>query len=202
VDDKLISGLFGLGGVIVGAAITVAKDFWQQHRKDKKDAAFLVIQVSTALEKFSAHCASVAADDGTSEGPPGDGEYHSIQVEDPKLDFDSLKVEWKSLPSNLMGEVLSLPYRLEIILHEISNAFEFADPPDYIEGFHKRRLRFSELGIEAHQLAQRLRNHVGLPPLKGPEWDHIQYMKEQIQQIKDREKKLREKLWKNWGQTP
>jgi hypothetical protein len=102
------SAIFGLLGVALGALLTVAKEWWFQRSRNRKDAEYLSIQVSCALEKYVAHCANVVSDDGLSYGQPNKDGYRETQVLPPKFEPESLMVEWMSLPANLMCELSAL----------------------------------------------------------------------------------------------
>lgn len=174
------SAIFGLVGVALGALLTVAKEWWFQSRKTKKDAEYLAIQVSCELERYLARCAEVAGDDGLRDGQTDENGYHSIQVEAPIFDPKSFGVEWRSLPGNLMYEVLDFPYQGEVARRHVAAAFEYdASPPDYSEGFEERQLQYAVLGIAASQLATKLRKHARLPVRSIGEWDPVRYMEDQ-----------------------
>lgn len=174
------SAVFGLIGVLVGSFLAIAKEWYFHSRKDRKDAEYLSIQVSCALERYVARCADVVADDGLCCGQPDEDGYSRIQVSPPTFEPESLKVEWKSLPASLMYEILDFPYKAEIASQKVDGAFEYAaTPPDFDEGFEERQIQYANLGIAASELAAKLRKHVGLPPREPGEWDPVQYMKEQ-----------------------
>jgi hypothetical protein len=99
------SAVFGLLGVVIGSLLTVAKEWWFQNRKSRKDAEYLSIQVSCELERYAARCAEVVADDGLCEGRPDENGYCTPQVTPPEFDPRSFDVEWKALPASLMYEV-------------------------------------------------------------------------------------------------
>ena len=174
------SAIFGLVGVVLGTLLTVAKEWWFQSSKNRKDAEYLSIQVSCALEQYVARCAKVVADDGLCYGQPDKDGYSSIQVSSPTFEPESLKVEWKSLPGNLMYEVLDFPYKAEVASQSVDSAFEYAaTPPDFDEGFEERHFQYATLGIAASTLAEKLRQHVGLPARSAGDWDPVSYMKDQ-----------------------
>lgn len=174
------SAIFGLVGVALGAVLSVAKEWWFQRNRNRKDAEYLSIQVSCALERYAAHCASVVADDGLYHGQRDKDGYSRIQVSPPTFEPESLKVEWKSLPTNLMYEVLDFPYKAEVAGQRVDSAFEYAaTPPDFDEGFEERQFQYATLGIAASKLAAKLRQHIGLPARSAGDWDPVRYMEEQ-----------------------
>jgi len=173
------SAIFGLIGVALGALLTIAREWWFQKRKNRKDAEYLSIQVSCELERYVARCAEVVADDGLYRGQPDEDGYHKCQVVAPTFNPMSFNVEWKSLPVNLMYEILDFPYQGELANRTISSAFEhLADPPDYWQGFEERQFQYATLGITASQLATKLRNHVNLPARHIGDWHCVDYMEE------------------------
>lgn len=174
------SAIFGFVGVVIGGLLTVAKEWWFQHRKTRKDAEYLSIQVSCELERYVARCAEVIGDDGLCQGQPDENGYHTVQVAPPKFNPKSFNVEWRSLPADLMYEIIDFPYKAEVANQSVSVAFEYAaTPPDYREGFEERRFQYATLGIAASQLATKLRNHVGLPHRSVGDWDPVNNMIEQ-----------------------
>lgn len=181
------AAIFGLIGVVLGALLTVAKDWWFQSRENRKDAEYLAIQVSCALEQYVGRCAEVVGDDGLSYGQPDENGYCRIQVAAPIFKPELLKVEWKSLPANLMYEVLDFPYKAEVANQSVDGAFEYAaTPPDFDEGFEERQFQFATLGIAASKLAAKLREHVGLPAKCVGDWNPVRYMEEQKTAIEQR----------------
>ncbi|MCK2149448.1 hypothetical protein MYE70_10255 [Marinobacter alexandrii] len=196
--DKAI---YGLVGVALGVFLTVVKEWWFQHRKNVKDAEYLSIQMISLLDRYVAGCVEVVSDDGLYMGQPDEQGYSRIQVETPKFEPGVAKVEWKSLPTVLMYEVLTFPNNIEVANSRISAAFEHAaSPPDYSEGFEERQLKYAELGLEADSIATKLRGHANLPPKPKRDWDPIEFMKDRRQQIlrdrAEREKRHQELMEK------
>lgn len=173
------TAIFGLVGVVIGALLTVAKEWWFQSRKNRKDAEYLSIQVSCELERYLACCAEVVADNGLCYGQPDENGYCTPQVELPKFDPKSFNVEWKSLPANLMYEILDFPYTAEVANQRVSDAFEHATPPDFCGGFEEQQFQYATLGIAASKLATKLRDYVGLSARSIGDWDPVRYMMEQ-----------------------
>ena len=185
------SAIFGLVGVLLGAVLTVAREWWFQRRRERKDAEFLSVQVLGQLDRYVAACANVVADDGLSEGQPDEHGYRRTQVSPPKFEPELLKVEWKALPLTLMYEILDLPYRAEIASHSVSAAFEYAAmPPDFEEGFEERQFQYAVLGLDAARLAEKLRQHAGLPARTGGAWDPVAHMAERKAQIEQERQKV------------
>lgn len=183
------SAIFGLVGVALGALLAVAREWWFQNRKNRKDAEYLSILVSCELERYAARCAEVVGDDGLCEGRPDENGYSSIQVQTPKFEPHAVGVEWKSLPAGLMYEVLDFPYKAELAAQSVSAAFEYAaTPPDFSEGFEERQLQYACLGLAALELATKLRNYVGITPRDFGEWNPAEYMQRHKADIELRRK--------------
>lgn len=174
--NSWVPAIFGLMGVILGAVLTYWREHLLQRKKEKKDAAYLAVVVSAALERFSAACARVVNDDGLCEGHPDEDGCRSAQVKIPKFDPELLDVEWRSLPAELMYDVLDLPYLIELADGAIAEAAEHADPPDYEEFFEQRQYQYAGLGIDAAALVARLRKHAGYPPRPIGDWDVVAHM--------------------------
>jgi hypothetical protein len=174
------SAIFGLVGVALGALLAVAREWWFQSRKNRKDAEYLSVLVSCELERYVARCAEVVGDNGLSEGQRDINGYCTIQVDEPKFEPLALGVDWKSLPAGLMYEILDFPYTAEVAKQKVSAAFEYAaTPPDFDEGFEERQLQYATLGIAASQLVTKLRDYAGFPARSLGEWNSVQYMEEQ-----------------------
>lgn len=174
----------GLLGIALGVLLTLAKDWWLQSRKNKKEAEYLSIQIVCMLDRYVAGCAAVVGDNGLCHGQPDKEGYSHIQVANPKFTPDAERVEWKSLPANLMYEILAMPNRIEVANNRIDGAFEYsATPPDFAEGFEERQFQYAKLGIEANDLADKLRKHANLPLKHIEDWDPVVYMRERLHDI-------------------
>lgn len=177
------SAIFGLVGVALGGMLTHVREWWFQRRQEAKDAGFLVILVSRQLDLYVSNCASVVADDGQ----PGMGDYYHPTTSIPKFKLELLEVEWKSLSVELINEIFDFQFWAEQAENKSSDAFEYASPPDFKEGFEERQYQYASVGIRAHELANRLRAHVGLPPRQYTgNWNPIDFMRGEISKIEKR----------------
>lgn len=175
--DKAIIGLIG---VALGFFLTVAKELWLQSRNKKKDVEYLSIQVACMLERYIVGCANVVSDDGLYHGEYGSDGRACIQVPLPKFEPESLNVEWKVLPADLMYEVLNFSNHIETANFRIECAFEYSTcPPGFEEGFEERQYQYVQLGIKASKLAAKLRSHANLPEKEIGDWDPIKHMEEE-----------------------
>lgn len=181
----MTEALIGLVGVIVGALMTAAKDIWVERRSRRKNAEYLAIRVVSMLDRFVEGCTGVAGDDGLSYGQPNEEGEREIQVSAPDFEVQSLDVDWKSIPAELMYEILSFPDLVSAATHRVSGAFEFADPPDYEEGFEERQYQYALLGLKASQIAIKLRRKYRLPEHEHRDWSPIDYLRETQERINE-----------------
>jgi hypothetical protein len=190
------SAVFGLVGVIIGAiltaALTVLREIWFQRRKDAKDREYLAIQVSGQLERYGAGCVEVVRDYGRYQGQRNAQGECEVQAEEPKFEPELLKVEWKSLPVDLMYEILDFPIRAEEAKRHSDSASEHAFPPDYEDWFVERQYQYAKLGLAASSLAAKLRDNVGLPPRPAPDkyWNPLEFMANRVSEVEQQRKKL------------
>jgi hypothetical protein len=179
----LAPAISGLVGVLLGSALVTLKEWWFSYRLDMRDARFLAVQVVGRLDRYVFACAEVVADDGLSHGQSDEHGYSVAQVELPKFIPEALSVEWRSIPAELMYEILDLPYKAEVAAHIIAGASENADPPDFDDFFEERQLQYASLGLQAAAIASRLRNHAKLPERSIAHWDPIASMADKKLQI-------------------
>ncbi|MNK17630.1 hypothetical protein D3C87_358220 [compost metagenome] len=163
--SAIISACAGIGGVLLGNSFVTIKEVVTSRFKRKKDAEYLAIIVVSHLDRFVNGCLQVAHDDGTEEGIPAgnNGSYWARTVKEPTLDPLDIKVEWKSLPRNLMYAVLRIPDKQEHLTHQLSGIYEFDDFPEYSDYFRARRHGYAELGLEVSAVSEKLRKHAGMP---------------------------------------
>lgn len=184
----LISALSGLGGVWLGGSLTSRRERIKENAVAEKDTSYLAILVVSYLDRFVDSCVSVVNDDGTSYGQPaGEGGEHEPTVKTPGFDPLSLNVNWKSLPPNLMYEILSLPYQIETLNRHISNSAEYDDPPEYGSFFWERRHGYAQMGLEFSRIATLLRQHAKLPALQplNPDWNRDNYLGEEKKRLEE-----------------
>lgn len=189
------SAVFGLVGVIIGAiltaALTVLREIWLQRRKDAKDREYLAVQVSGQLERYVAGCVEVVRDYGLYQGQRNAQDQCEVQAEEPKFEPELLKVEWKSLPVDLMYEILDFPVRAEEAKRHSDSAYEHAFPPDYEDWFVERQYQYAKLGLAASSLAAKLRDNVDLPPRPAPNkyWNPLEFMANRVSEVEQQRKK-------------
>ncbi|MCY7297530.1 hypothetical protein [Alteromonas sp. a30] len=180
----------GLLGVIIGSLLTVIlttlKEWWFQQRKRREEQVYLAIQISCLLDRFVAGCWAAVNDDGTIHGLEYRDESGclSTQADTPHFEPLSIDVSWKSLPTNLMYEILDLPNKVEEANAYIEEVWEHAaSPPDYEELFEARVQKYSTLGLNAMSLAEQLRSLAKLPEKEFTEWNSKERLQERHSKI-------------------
>jgi hypothetical protein len=182
------SGVFGLAGVIIGAGLTTLKDVYLQARKDRKALEYLAVQVSFALDDYVRGALEVVCDDGLDDGQRDDrGCLHPI-AEYPELRPQALEVDWTSLPADMMHEVFDLPIRTKDAIGAIGQVGEHGvGPPDYEDYFEERVIQFASLGLQASDLADRIRSLAVLPGRRSMAgWNPVDELKTRSSIAKDR----------------
>jgi hypothetical protein len=183
---QMIEAAIGFVGVIVGASMTWLQTLWLENKKRKESRSYIVILIVFLLDRFIQGCVDVVSDTGI---PDQDGCLVS-QVFTPDIDFKSLKADWKVFPNDLIYEILDLPNKIETANHMISSVAEYvAGPPDYEEVYEERQFQYSNLGITAYKLAKKLREQNNLPKRDFENWNPIEFLEKENQEIESRRKK-------------
>lgn len=197
--SAIISATAGISGVLLGNSFVAVKEWLVGRSKRQKDTAYLAIIVVSHLERFASGCLHVALDDGTESGRPAgnNGEECAPTVRPPEFQPLDIDVEWKVLPQQLMYSILLLPDQREQIQNRLVGIQEFDDDyPDHTEYFQARRRDYSELGLQASDLARRLRKHAGMhieDPKPGV-WSRDQELRDQIVRIDDERKEAERRI--------
>ncbi|MBL1432213.1 MAG: hypothetical protein COB94_002010 [Gammaproteobacteria bacterium] len=195
--DKLQAVI--LGGIL-GFVLSIIKDYFFANKKQKTERYYLAIIVSASLERFISKCLDVVCDDGEYD------ERGCLQTRVLSSNFEpmNLDVSWQSLKQELLYDILTLPEKINDANAHISAAAEYAaDPPDYEEYFEARHLRYSELGLIACSVVNRLRVTANLPKPDQTEWLPEKVFNEQKEKaekaIEARDKRNRETNKKIFG---
>lgn len=175
---SLAPAISGLVGVLVGAVLTMLKESWVSHRNDVRDARYLAVQVVGLLDRYIFACSEVVTDNGLFQGQRDANGNCVAQVKFPDFSPETLIVEWRSIPGDLMYEIFDLPYKAGVATHIIEGASENAYPPEYDDYFEERKLQYANLGLQAAVIADRLRNYANLPERSIAHWDPITWMSE------------------------
>lgn len=181
---SMVTAIFGLVGVVVGAFLTSFKEWWFNRQKNRKERDYLAVLVSCALDAYVRQCADVVGDNGLYHGQTDQDGCLRIQTDTPKFEPENLSVEWKSLPTTLMYEIWGLPNQAKSAQSIVDSTFEHCcSPDDSTAGFQERRFQYAKLGLTAAGLAEQLRELAGLEAPAMQRWDPIQYMKDELAKI-------------------
>ena len=182
--------IYGLVGIFIGAILAMAREFFADWIKRKKNAKYLAIRVSCILDRFIYGCVEVVQDDGLCCGQRNNEDCREVQVKTPILEFDSLSLEWESLSSDLLYEVINFPNNIKHADSSIFSVGEYiAYPPDYEEYFEERQIKYAELGLEAFELSEKLQIKYSLPKREYQPWNPLEILRKKKQQIKKAESK-------------
>lgn len=177
------AAIFGLLGVLLGAVLSVTKDWWFQRLNRKRDVSYLAVQVVGLLDRYVFACAAVVSEVG--QGQRDENGFVLPQVRLPNFDPESLRVEWRALPVDLLYAILDLPYQAEVADQSIEGVWQYsATPPDFENIFEERYKQYSKLGLDAAALAKRVRSHAGLPDRSiGSDWDPVKVLQEKWAEV-------------------
>jgi hypothetical protein len=64
-----------------------------------------------------------------------------------------------------------------------------SDPPDFEEYFEARCFEYGTLGLKAFELSQALRGAFNIPDLEPSEWNPVERIKAELEELKERRKK-------------
>lgn len=181
-----ISAAASLLGVVVGAGLTHWREYRSRLALQRKDAAYLAVTVLGELDRFVAMCADVVRDDGLCRGQTDRDGCRQIQAELPSFAARDFDVEWRSLPKDLMFDLLDFPNQIRHANGAISFAADEALPPDFEELFEERQYQYAILGLAATTLAGRLREHAKLPRRDEERWDARTFLEEHKNMIEER----------------
>lgn len=199
----MTEAIIGFLGVIVGAVMTATKDIWLEWRKKEQDAKFLAIRVVSAFDRFVRECTEVVGDDGLLCGQPDRDGLRKIRAPEPRFDVQDFDVNWKSIPSQLMYEILSFPDLVDAARHQVEGAFEYGDgPPDYQDGFEERQYQYADLGVKASDIADCLRDVYGAPRVEHGDWDPVANLKEAKQRLEVSRAERQERNRRRWASIP
>ncbi len=152
--------LIGFGGVVLGAILTQARESWARHRSKKQRASYLAVRIVPVLENFFYNCLSVVEDRKYKD----EQGYLRPTIPCPSINFDSIDVDWQALPFGLMYDIITFPLLVDEANNIIDSVAEnIAIPPDYAEYFEELEIQYSELGLNAINLAATLRHRYKFP---------------------------------------
>lgn len=150
----------GLLGVVVGFMLNLAYGAWGKRKQRKQEQYYLAVMVTMHLDRFFDEAVLVFCDNGERAQ---DGYFYS-STSYPKLELPSKDVDWRSLPQDLMRDILWLPERILDAQKLIASTLEYAaSPPDFEEYFEARQYEFAKLALSANKLSTKLRKVAKLP---------------------------------------
>jgi hypothetical protein len=140
--DSGIASLIGVGmGVIAANGAKVVEHYVQRRRA----AEYLAVRVITVLDHFIAGCVPVTEDHGK---VMPDGYHLEPEATLPKLEFDNLNVDWKSIKPDLAYAVLALPNHVAAGVQSINANYDPTNVPSH--DFEGRQFQFARLGLLAN----------------------------------------------------
>ena len=108
----MTEGIWGLGGVVLGAVLTtfltLFKDWWMAAQIRKKQAHYLAVCVVCVLDKYIESCADVACD---GEGDLDEYGAYVCEVKDPQKPSYAEDIDWRSIDADLVYRILEFPKR-------------------------------------------------------------------------------------------
>jgi hypothetical protein len=160
--------IFGFIGVIVGAFIPLIKEIVNEYFQRTRHAKYVAIQVICVLDEFINKCADVVRDDGTDQGQPAGGErgeerFNEPQVSPPDAPNYPSGLDWKSIDVNLLSRIAMLPNKIRSANIGISHTLEYDGAPEYSAFFEARWESYSDLGLEALDICDKLQKAYKLP---------------------------------------
>ncbi len=182
--EKFIIAGIGLIGVIIGSIITVLKEYLFYNKNKKNSAKVLVVKVILEMEKFGVKCLDVVCDDGTLEGEiPPDG-LHKVRCQAPVLNFDSLDVDWSSIPINLISDILKIPNLSKNIENLIWSIYKYDDPPEYHSFFKERQYQYAKIGVLTFDIIANLSKEYKIPEIVyDAKWNPPKELKQRLENI-------------------
>ena len=189
--------VFGFLGVIIGSFIPWIKEWLNERRIQKESGRYLAIRVICLLDEYLDKCCEIAGDDGTIMGRPAGrtengNEFYEPQIPLPAPPHYPRDIDWKSINSDLMYQLLELPNKARKTNNYIHAAYEDSYPPDYNEFFEARWEGYAKLGIDIIELQNTLQKKYKLPKQDfalNPEWNAKHYLEDKINQVKEAQEK-------------
>jgi len=197
----MIEAIIGLVGVMVGSVLTIAKDCFAARRQRKQEGSYSAIRLICILHEYADQCIDVVQDDGTTHGMPagvttGGESYHAAQVRQPAPPQYPDDIAWRSLPEELMHQVLGLPNKARMTDRYIDGQSEYvATPPDYSEFFDARQEGYAKIGYDALNLAEQLAEKYQIKATHkgnlGIDWDAKAFLHDIIKKFEGPRKERR-----------
>jgi len=186
--DLIVAGI-GFFGVLVGAGIAVLGQWLMIKRNEASERAYVAANLVAALDQLANDCASVAFDDGTTEGHPDEDRYYYTQTPTPEFSLPESQSNLKHLSAATTYKILVLPNRIKSIVRSVSHEREHDDPPDFPRTFELRQLSFATLGIDAATISERIRAEYKIVSRPSDIWNPVPALREKVEAIEARRAK-------------
>lgn len=196
-------GWFALGGVFLGAILTVLIDWLKERKAQSKNAHYLVIRLIPILDQYLDSCLDVVGDDGTAYGQPTgkDGCYEEQKPTPAKLALPD-DVEWKSIKQDLLKKIMLLPNEAYLVERAVQNEIDEPNADsDYGGVIAVRRYQYAHLSIKCYDLLQELRKKYNIEARLYPnEWDPRDYCNNYIKTFEEIQQRRAEANAKTWNE--
>lgn len=150
----------GLLGVVVGFVLNLAYGAWGKRKQRKQEQYYLAVMVTMHLDRFFDEAVVVCGDGGR----PNEADHYYPTSSISKLELPIKDVDWRSLPQDLMRDILWLPDQINNAQLLVSSIWkEVAYPPYYEEFYESRQYEFAKLALTANKLSIKLRKLARLP---------------------------------------
>lgn len=186
----MLEAIERLFNFVLSKSIPVIQKHFKIKANNRKNSEYLAIKLIPILDEFVEICVAVVRDDGLIDGHyyASDGNRYA-QVSAPKFLIDDLDVDWKTIPTDLMYEILGFPNKIRFANKEIEEIWEFfSSPPDFEEVFEARKIKYSELGLRAIIISNKLRELYLIPSGELNAKDTIRYFSESINRVQLKQK--------------
>lgn len=170
MDAWVGSMLGGAVGVVIGHITNHYIGWYKEDKQSSPERKFICAELIFLLEDYAKNCAEIATDNGEYTGEQGEAQPVTSPPE--LLDYSSIKGNWRSLSSDIMYRVCSLPAEQKDAGKKISASWEYEGyPPDYKDYFETRQYQYSLLGLKAALIAEDVRKQCGFPD--GDLWNWV-----------------------------
>ncbi|MES3202036.1 hypothetical protein QDQ60_02355 [Klebsiella aerogenes] len=162
MDAWIGSMIGGAVGAVIGHITNHCIGWYKENKQSSPERKFICAELVFLLEEYAKKCAEISEDYGENTRELGDAEP---AVTPPNLlDYSSVKGNWRSLSSDIMYRLCSLPAEQKDAQKHISASLEYvATPPNYPEYFETRQYHYSILGLKAAQIASDIRKQNNFP---------------------------------------
>lgn len=153
----------GTSGVL-SALVVYGLGLLDHWRKKGRDAGYLAIRIATALEAYADDCLTIIGEFDIYRQSGGAGGSQSTSLPNAP-NFPEDTEGWRSLPTELVADVLSFPNHIRAGQDRIS--FDWANAGE-MAAWDDCEDECARLGDRAWKLAVRLRTKYGFPAFTPP----------------------------------